>query len=71
MLRGKSLPSFSPHELECLPVSLSSATGMFEYSGQEVKNTLPHLYSFAIWCYQFPKHLPVMQEFKRKKLSCL
>lgn len=44
----KSMPSFSPRELECLPVSLSNATGVFEYSGQEVKNTLPHLlYSFA------------------------
>lgn len=44
----KPLPSFSPRELECLPVSLSNAIGMFEYSGQEVRNTLPHLlYSFA------------------------
>ena len=40
------LPSFSPCELECLPVSLSNATGVFEYSGQEVKNTLPHLFYF-------------------------
>lgn len=39
----ESLPSFSPCELERLPVSLSNATGMFEYSGQEVKNALPHL----------------------------
>lgn len=29
-------------ELECLPVSLSNATGMLEYSGQEVNNRLLH-----------------------------
>lgn len=42
-----SLPSFSPCELECLTASLSNTTGVFEYSGQEVKNTLLHLHCSA------------------------
>ena len=72
----KSLPFlfsiFSLCELECLPVSLSNATGMFEYSGQEVKkhtSSSPRL--LCTCCYQCPERFTVMEDNRLIFTFCL
>lgn len=63
----ESLTSFSPCELECLPSSLSNATGLFEYSGQGVKNILPQLlYSFAHVVISSPSTLQLCKSSREK-----
>lgn len=53
-------------ELECLPDSLSNATGMFEYSGQKVNNTLLHfLRYFTHGVISGPEALRILRKSSR------
>lgn len=62
---GQSQLCFSAGEPARSPVSLSNATGMFEYSGQEMYNARPLF--FCMLRYYFPEHFTLYTREGEKK----